>query len=218
MPSVAVLSPHPDDGVFSLGATLARWARSGVDIRLVTVCALDPESPAPAGGWDRRAGFATEGEAASGRRAEDAAAGALLGVTTLSLPFGSSDYDRHGSDDDVWAAIRGTVVSADVTLVPGWPLEHPDHAWLHELAAARAPGHSLARYAEQPYTLRRGGAPFECVRTETRDRVAKWRAIRSYRSQLPLLAMTRTLRRGPLRLAWADEHVEWPSGGVRLAD
>ncbi len=44
-----------------------------------------------------------------------------------------------------------------------------------------------------------------------RDRLAKWRAIRAYESQLPLLAM-RSLRRGPLRLSWADERLTWPAG------
>ena len=42
-----------------------------------------------------------------------------------------------------------------------------------------------------------------------RDRLAKWRAIRQYASQLPLLAMKRSLRRGPHTLALAPEPVAW---------
>ena len=52
-----------------------------------------------------------------------------------------------------------------------------------------------------------GTAAFEPVPTRLRDRLAKWRAIRQYRSQLPLLAMRRSLRRGPHRYALAPEWV-----------
>nr|MBA3401482.1 PIG-L family deacetylase [Actinomycetota bacterium] len=76
---IVVVSPHSDDGVLSLGAAMASWARRGAQVELLTVFALDPSSDAPAGGWDGRAGFSTEGEAAVGRRAEDTAACAILG-------------------------------------------------------------------------------------------------------------------------------------------
>ena len=210
--SIVVVSPHSDDGVLSLGASLARWARSGARVELLTVLALDPESSAPTRGWDLRAGFATEGAAARARRDEDAAACALLGVTPRWLPFGSVDYDRHGDDDEVWRVVEGLADGADLVLVPGSPLSHPDHAWLHDLLRARLPAGALAFYAEQPYTLRQGAAPFARAPTSSRDRLAKWRAVRSYRSQLPLLGMRRSLRRGPLRLAWADERIAWADG------
>ncbi len=67
-----------------------------------------------------------------------------------------------------------------------------------------------ACYAEQPYTARQSAAPFAPVELGARDRLAKWRAIRAYRSQLPLLGMRRSLRRGPLALALAEERVAWP--------
>lgn len=207
-----VVSPHSDDGVLSLGASMARWARSGARVELLTVLALDPGSTAPSRGWDLRAGFATEGEAARARRSEDAAASALLGVTPRWLPFGSIDFERHGDDGAIWRAIEELVADADVALVPGSPLSHPDHAWLHELLRARLPEGLLGLYAEQPYTLRQGATPFARAPARPPDRLAKWRAIRSYRSQLPLLGMRRSLRRGPLRLAWAHERVAWPGG------
>lgn len=207
---IVVVSPHSDDGVLSLGASMARWARTGAAVELLTVLALDPDSSAETTGWDGRAGFATEGEAARARRAEDEQACALLGVTPRWLPFGSVDFERHGDDEDVWRAVSDEIRDEAVVLVPGSPLTHPDHAWLASLLGERLPADRAGRYAEQPYTLRQGGTPFTAVALGARDRLRKWRAIRAYRSQLPLLGMRRTLRRGPGRLALANEMVAWP--------
>jgi LmbE family N-acetylglucosaminyl deacetylase len=208
--TIVVISPHSDDGVLSLGAAMASWVREGRHVELLTVLALDPASTSPTTGWDLRAGFATEGEAARARRDEDRAACALLGVEPSWLPFGSVDFDRHGDDRAVGDSVAAAVATADTVLVPGFPLTHPDHAWLAALLQGRLPAAGLALYAEQPYTLRDGSAPFELATTDVRARLAKWRAIREYRWQLPLLGMRRSLRRAPLRLAWAAERVAWP--------
>jgi LmbE family N-acetylglucosaminyl deacetylase len=214
--SIVVLSPHSDDGVLSLGASMARWARSGLRVELLTVFALDPASGAPTKGWDGRAGFQTEGEAARTRREEDRRACSILGVVPSWLPFGSVDFDRHGDEDDVWKSVRHRVDGADLVLVPGAPLTHADHAWLHDLIVTRLSTEVVALYAEQPYTFRQRSTPFTPAAVSIRDRIAKWRAIRSYRSQLPLLAMDDP-RRGPLRLSWAEERVSAPSGSSHPA-
>lgn len=212
---IVVVSPHSDDGVLSLGASMAGWARAGRQVELLTVLALDPESDAPTEGWDRRAGFATEGEAARARREEDRLACARLGATPRWLPFGSVDFDRHGDDEEIWDAVSRSVRGASVVLVPGSPLTHPDHAWLNSLLTERLDPELVALYAEQPYTARDGGAPFPRGPAGARDRLAKWRAVRAYRSQLPLLGMRRGLRRGPLRLALAAEMIAWPDTSLR---
>jgi LmbE family N-acetylglucosaminyl deacetylase len=213
---IVVVSPHSDDGVLSLGASMRKWARSGQRVELLTVLALDPGSSAPTTGWDRRAGFATEGEAASARREEDRVASALLGVTPRWLPFGSVDFERHGDEEAVWDAVHEVVDGADAVLVPGSPLTHPDHVWLNGLLSRHLSPGALALYAEQPYAFRGGATPFERAPVSARDRIAKWRAIRAYRSQLPLLGMQGSLRRGALRLAWADERIAWPGTRVPL--
>lgn len=216
---VVVVSPHLDDGVLSLGASIASFARQGASVELLTVLACDPESTAPAGGWDRRGGFATEGQSAQARREEDRRACATLGATPVWLPFGSVDYERHGDDTEVRDAVASAVADAELVLLPGYPLTHPDHAWLARLLGD-ALGRRVALYAEQPYTRRSGAPPpapgrvaandvFEPVNLTPRDRLAKWRAISDYRSQLPLLGMRRSLRGGPHRYALGPEWVAW---------
>jgi LmbE family N-acetylglucosaminyl deacetylase len=210
---IVVVSPHSDDGVLSLGASMASWARRGAAVELLTVLACDPGSEAPAGGWDRRGGFETEGASARARREEDRQACAMVGATPVWLPYGSVDYERHGDDGEVRDAVLGAVDGADSVIVPGLPLMHPDHLWLAELLAGALGGGRKARYAEQPYTRRAGVDPAAegFVRTSVRvgDRIAKWRAIRCYASQLPLLAMRRSLQRGPHRYAASPEWIAW---------
>ena len=210
---IVVVSPHLDDGVLSLGAAMASWARRGRRVELLTVLACDPDSEAPAGGWDARGGFATEGEAARARREEDRRACARLGAVPAWLPFGSVDFERHGTDAEVRDAVAAALAGADEVLLPGFPLTHPDHAWLAVLLEGLDLGNGrVGRYAEPLYSRREGARPpepYRRVRAGARDRVAKWRAIREYRSQLPLLGLTRGLRRSPLALALARESVAW---------
>jgi LmbE family N-acetylglucosaminyl deacetylase len=221
---LVVVSPHLDDGVLSLGASMVAWRRAGMTIELRTVVGCEPECAAPTGGWDRRGGFATEGESAGARREEDRRACAIVGATPVWLPFGSVDYERHGDEGDVRGAVERAVEGADLVLLPGSPLTHPDHEWLTRILLAGDLEGRLGLYAEQPYTRREGADPdvpvavvealgatpvFEKLPVRALDRLAKWRAIRSYRSQLPLLGMRRTLRRGPGRYALAREWVAW---------
>ncbi len=221
---VVVVSPHSDDGVLSLGAAMASWARRGARVELLTVFALDPASDEPAGGWDARAGFGTEGEAAVGRRAEDVAACAIIGATPAWLPFGSVDYERHGDESAVRDAISAAADGVDALLLPGFPLSHPDHEWLgRALVGSRMGCRRLGIYVEQPYGRRTSGEPrvpswaeeelgarpvFHAASAGARDRLAKWRAVREYRTQLPLLGMTRSLPRGPHSVV-LGERVAW---------
>lgn len=224
---VAVLSPHLDDAVLSLGAAIAGAAAAGASVRVVTVLAGDPASARPAGPWDRAAGFRTAGEAARARREEDRRACEIVGAEPVWLPFGDVEYGRGAGDDEIWDAVARATSGARLLLVPGSPLVHPDHRWLATLALKRVAG-PLGLYAEQPYTMsrrRRGGprlpeslaallpgpppswSPLPAGRPERR---AKRRALRAYRSQLPLLS------RRPF-LVWRIAHDEARRGGESVA-
>lgn len=149
---VVALSPHLDDAVLSIGAAIASTARSGSEVKIITVLADDPESTAPAAPWDSACGFATEGEAASARREEDRSACALVGAQPVWLPFKDEEYGRDVDDDAVWERLAEESAGAETVLVPGFPLAHADHAWLAELLFRRPlPAERTAFYVEQPY-------------------------------------------------------------------
>ena len=85
-------------------------------------------------------------------------------------------------------------------LAPGFPLSHPDHAWLGTLAVARRePAWRFGLYVEQPYAIgsgrprdhrgRLGVDPrFAGVRSPWWARRRKRRALLAYRSQHVQLA------------------------------
>jgi LmbE family N-acetylglucosaminyl deacetylase len=218
-----VLSPHLDDAVLSLGATLHRDARRAWDVTVLTVLAGDPASGEPASRWDAQAGFSTAGEAAAARRTEDLRACTMLGVRPVWLPFVDGSYGRLIEEEQVWRSVARHLAAADRVLLPGFPLEHQDHAWLTRLALMRiAPGPLVGLYVEQPYALRKrpritpavrdllDGVPrWTVVRAAVRDRAAKLRACRAYRSQRPLLARSDPLVLTRIALSDARRGGEW---------
>jgi LmbE family N-acetylglucosaminyl deacetylase len=205
---VIVVSPHLDDAVMSLGATIAKAVQSGAQLEVLTVFGYAPESQAPAGPWDTKSGYKTEGEAARSRRAEDDRACLALGAVPHWFSFGAEPYDRHGTEDQIWSAVDAATRGADVVLLPGSPLAHPDHAELTQLALRR--GLSCGRvglYAEQPYSFYKRNehaAPelsaslrplisksllWTRPSTDRTHRRAKLQAVSAYRSQLRQLGL-----------------------------
>jgi LmbE family N-acetylglucosaminyl deacetylase len=150
---VAVISPHLDDAVLSLGATIAMLGRHGVPTKIITVLANDPDENELAERWDLRCGFSTTAAAARARRAEDAQACELLGADPIWLPFADSDHCAKASRDTVKSALKVAIGDAAIVLVPGFPLVHPDHAWVAEIAVEETVigRRELALYREQPY-------------------------------------------------------------------
>lgn len=194
---VAVVSPHCDDAVYSVGALMSAHVRAGGSVTVVTVLAGDPTSDAPAGPWDGRAGFTSEGHATRVRRAEDRAACELLGATCVHLDDVDEQYPRRLTDDALWARLWPHLSSADETLVPGGPLHHADHRAVADLVLTRWPAtRSVRLYREEPYATRagqpdagpaRGTAPWVCVGASRRDAIDKVRACARYATQNPLL-------------------------------
>ncbi|HLR96568.1 MAG TPA: PIG-L family deacetylase [Jiangellaceae bacterium] len=163
-----VLSPHPDDAVWSLGARIARWRRQGNWVVVLTV--FDGPGTDSVVGRDVRA-LSTP---PSTRRAEDHAALSLLGVTlhSLGLPDAATRHSdgapRYPSvtrlfatphPDDVALMDRiaeavgirrggGTVVHTP--LAAGG---HVDHR-LTRAAARRTSTRALEWYEDFPYTVR----------------------------------------------------------------
>jgi LmbE family N-acetylglucosaminyl deacetylase len=198
----AVVAPHLDDGVLSLGATIYRATEAGSYVRVITVFAGDPESDRPASGWDSLPGFATEGEAVRCRQEEDAEACGAVGADRLYLPFSEPVYAGSPDRQAVASALDGALRDVDAVLVAGYPLIHRDHRWLTEsLVAGMIAQLPVGLYAEQPYRHQKARFRRLSVDAAVRERLpgdvrwqyvrpgldalrAKHRAISSYRSQL----------------------------------
>ena len=149
---IVVVSPHLDDAVLSLGAGIARATSSGAEVRVVTVFAGDPESTGPPTEWDRAGGFASAGEAARTRRQEDARACEAVGAGPVWLPFTDDDHGGESERRAVQEALAEALMDAEVVLMPGYPLAHPDHVRVTRWLLAEPPPQArLALYVEQPY-------------------------------------------------------------------
>jgi LmbE family N-acetylglucosaminyl deacetylase len=233
---LVVVSPHLDDAVLSLGATIAHAVEAGSKVEVLTAFACALDSNAPADDWDRKSGFATEGDAAKRRRREDESACAILGATPRWFAFSASPYDRQASMEEVISAITAATAGADTVLVPGFPLAHADHATLTNSLLSHGLSCRVGLYAEQPYSFDRSATPAgpiaempaarvrsgtltwhrACATRKHRD--LKLRAVKQYVSQLPQLGL-RQRGLGYLRLRrmlWHEarlggETIAWPN-------
>lgn len=199
---VTVVSPHLDDGVFSVGASIRALSRTGHTVRVVTIFANDPESSEPVGDWDRSCGFETRAEAALERRCEDQRACGLLGADTHWLPYPDSE-NRSGVVRAELADMLRPRLSHGLVLTPIWPLTHPDHLLATELILETVrPRSRIVGYVEQPYASLqllariRGRSPHPAalmggkgytVQTSPGDWLKKCHALSQYQSQLKSL-------------------------------
>jgi LmbE family N-acetylglucosaminyl deacetylase len=146
--TVAVVSPHLDDAVFSLGAGIAALTRAGGHARIITPFAGDPESTSSPRTWDKRCGFQTVGEAARARREEDRRACKILQADPVWLPF-----DKLATDSSVRPILLDALRDANLVLVPGFPCRHPDHVRASKIVLANPPQAALGVYVDQPYAM-----------------------------------------------------------------
>jgi LmbE family N-acetylglucosaminyl deacetylase len=211
---LVVVSPHLDDAVFSIGGALADAAEAGIEVVNLTVFAGDPGSSASPGWWDRKAGFQNAGEAARARREEDGRACRAIGAQAHWLPFPDGQYPEDRSL--VWAAMGPLLANADLILAPGFPLVHPDHAWVNSaIRDHRKELPAVGLYVEQPYgeavwfqtrsiperSAAAGAAAISWRRVRPSPRAwwQKQKAFSAYRSQIR--AMARPSMRVPARVA-----------------
>jgi len=216
---VVAVSVHLDDAIFSVGAALARAARRGADVTVLTVLANDPDGDAAGGDWDARAGFASAADAARGRREEDRRACAAVGARPVWLPFGDKTYGLGAEPEAVAGAVVDAVGDADVVLLPGFPLLHEDHALVAGLLAGQVAAPLVGQFVEQPYAMLYTAEPqgdgWRALAASPRDRLSKLRACRAYATQLPLLGdhvVGATTRWEALR---GGEAVRWVRRGGR---
>lgn len=206
---VVVVSPHLDDAVLSVGATMNSLVRRGIEVALVTIFAGNIEQQGVASYWDAGRGVRDKQAVLAARRREDAAAASVLGVQPFWLQNDDSAYVSPREPETIWAALSGHLVGAAAVLVPGWPLTHADHRFATNLVVGRAPSDlPVLFYTEMPYgahpvaaakgllTGRRsavlahalgGPATWHRTPTERGDFVAKWEAAGCYAGELELL-------------------------------
>ncbi|MFC3124403.1 PIG-L deacetylase family protein [Pseudoroseomonas globiformis] len=107
MPTALAISPHLDDAAFSAGGTLAWLAQQGWDVVVVTVFTATVPSPA---GFALRCqtdkGLPTEADYMAIRRAEDEAAGAVLGARVLHLPLREAPHRGYQSPAALFGPLR----------------------------------------------------------------------------------------------------------------
>ena len=207
--NVTVLSPHLDDAILSLGAAISQATHSGTRVRIVTVLAGDPEAELPLGKWDSLTGFASAREATRSRRLEDEKACALVGAEPVWLPFPDNEHGGPPDAEEVTSVLDSALGRTDAVLVPGFPLSHPDHEWLASLARnLEFEPRRVIHYLEQPYAIfdwdrsippRIGCSRWFPLHAGRIDKLAKLRACKSYRSQVPALGGWELLARTTIR-------------------
>lgn len=204
-----MLSPHLDDAIFSVGATILRAARAGARVTVLTVFGGDPRSTTPAGPWDRQAGFATAGEATKARRREDERACALVSAAPIWLPFPDEQYAEGSDDGAVADAVARAADGADTLLMPGFPLSHADHLRLVRLVLERRLFRGrIVLYAEQPYALSAGPVELPESLRELLSGEARWHGSRvGYRD---LARKLRASRAYATQLACIPDRIVWP--------
>jgi LmbE family N-acetylglucosaminyl deacetylase len=129
--TVAVISPHLDDGVLSCGDLLAERPGSVV----LTAFAGRPSVYPPRTSWDERAGFAPGADVVAARRQEDERALTMLGARPRWLDFPDPQYGSKPTQRDLANALAEALAeaAADVVVMP-LGLFHEDHVLTSDAA------------------------------------------------------------------------------------
>jgi LmbE family N-acetylglucosaminyl deacetylase len=166
------ISPHLDDAVFSAGGTLAVLVAGGWTVRVVTCFTASVADPSPfALSTQLDKGLPADVDYMALRRAEDRAAGAVLGAEVVHLPLPEAPHRGYRSAAELFAgahpedviagplraALSGQLIGADLLLAPQGLGDHVDHQVVAEVVADLAAGPALW-WRDTPYVLRRPDA------------------------------------------------------------
>lgn len=154
--SIAVLSAHLDDAVFSATAQLLR-----PNAQLVTVFAGPPETVSGRSCWDGITCARSSAERHRERLAEDDRAVQRLGCASLRICEPEIEYRNQSIDLDVLSGqLLAVVQEASEVWLPAGIGQHPDHIAAREagLRAIRAasPVPAVFLYADLPYAIEYG--------------------------------------------------------------
>ena len=169
--SVAVVSPHLDDAVLSVGATMHSLRQRGEDVQVITLFAGDLDRPGPPSYWDKPRGVASSTDAIRMRRAEDQVACDVIGVTPIWLPFDEEAFIVKRDPDTMWATLGPLLDATSLVMLPGWPLGHSDHRYATTLVLDRVPQRTRVMfYGEMPSATRLSAL----LKSMTRGRAIPW--------------------------------------------
>lgn len=207
---IAVVSPHFDDAVMGAGYLLAGHPGATV----VTVFGGPPPSyPDPPSEWDALGGFRSGDDIIELRRAEDAAALAVLAAEHVWLDFTDHQY-LTPEDRPAATTIAGPLGAALDALAPTavfapFGLGNPDHDVTHQAARIlmdERPDRSWFCYEDAGYChlpgllawrvsslFRAGRWPTPAIIPVELDPARKRRAVECYRSQLAPLRVDHRL-------------------------
>ncbi len=169
MPVALALSPHLDDAVFSAGGTLARLAAAGWSVTVLTVFTASVSNPqgfALACQLDK--GLAPDIDYMALRRAEDALACRVLGVTPRWLGLPEAPHRGYHSARALFGPIRADdqpdltpsleadirTLAPDLVLAPQALGGHVDHVQLVRALTGTTPAASVLWWRDFPYAAR----------------------------------------------------------------
>ncbi len=186
MKKIALLSPHLDDAVFSVGGLMAALAHEGHTLHVVTCFTRSVPNPtgfALACQLDK--GLSPEVDYMQLRRQEDARACGLLGARPYWLPLPEAPHRGYHSasalfgdlllTDTVQSALREhlhrtlTAINPDLILSPQAIGNHVDHWQVRhatEWLKPYFPRTLFLRWYDQPYLARGSGQYADQVATE----------------------------------------------------
>ncbi|MBQ1076368.1 PIG-L family deacetylase [Micromonospora sp. C31] len=166
------MSPHLDDAVFSVGATLAALAAAGWTVEVLTCFTASVPDPSPfALSTQLDKGLPTHVDYMELRRAEDVAACRVLHAVPVHLPLPEAPHRGYGSAADLFTgvhpddrigpalvtALRPRLRAADLVLAPQALGRHVDHRVVAEAVAVCATG--VLWWRDVPYVSRAPDEP-----------------------------------------------------------